>query len=79
MIFDTSNVENMNNMFSHSTTLKSLSLGGFDTSSVANMGEMFAYCSALALNCRGWDVTNVTSYKYFNNKASNVIAPVWKH
>ena len=45
--FDTSNITNMQNMFSGCQKLTSLNIGNFDTSNVSNMGSMFSSCKAL--------------------------------
>ena len=45
--FDTSNVYNMENMFSNTKSLTSIDLSGFDTSNVTNMRGMFSEMSGL--------------------------------
>ena len=47
--FITSNVENMDNMFSGCSKLISLNLSNFDTSKVTDMRFMFSGCSQLYL------------------------------
>lgn len=55
---DTSNVTDMNQMFSNCQNLKKLNL--FDTSNVTNMNQMFYYCSALN-KIPLFDTSNVTN------------------
>lgn len=60
--FDTSNVTNMDNMFSDCGSLTSLDLSGFDTSKVTNMKNMFFGCESLAsLDLSGFNTSNVTN------------------
>ena len=47
--FDTSNVTNMNGMFSRCYALSSFDLSNFDTSNVTNMANMFSHCESLEL------------------------------
>ena len=59
--FDTSNVKDMNNMFSGCSALKSLDLSSFDTSNVTFMIGMFDHCSALtSLDLSKFDTSKVT-------------------
>ena len=59
---DTSNVTNMNQMFSGCSTLTSLDASGFDTSNVTDMYYMFNNCRALTfLDVSGWNTGNVTN------------------
>ena len=63
--FDTSNVTNMENMFSDCGSLTSLDLSGFDTSNVTSMSGMFFGCQNLAtLDISGFDTSNVTNMNY---------------
>ena len=60
--FDTSNVTNMDNMFSDCGSLTSLDLSGFDTSNVTSMSAMFYGCQNLAiLDVSGFDTSKVTN------------------
>ena len=60
--FDTSNVTNMDNMFSDCGSLTSLDLSGFDTSNVTSMIGMFFGCQNLAtLDVSGFDTSKVTN------------------
>ena len=60
--FDTSNVTNMNYMFSGCSSLQSLDLSNFDTSNVTNMGSMFNGCSSLqSLDLSNFDTSKVTN------------------
>ena len=57
---DTSNMRNMNNMFSDYNNLKSLDLSSWDTSNVENMREMFWSCRNLeSLDLSNWNTSNV--------------------
>ena len=57
---DTSNVTNMNNMFSGCTALTNLDVSNFNTSNVIDMSGMFQGCSNLTeLDVSDWDVFNV--------------------
>lgn len=60
---DTSNVTNMNSMFSNSKATI-LDLSNFDTSKVTNMGGMFANSSATTLDLSSFDTSNVTDMSY---------------
>lgn len=61
---DTSNVTDMNNMFSNCGALTSLDISGWDTSNVTNMSNMFKGCNALtSLDISGWDTSKVTNMK----------------
>ena len=64
-MFDTSEVENMNNMFSGCTysSFKSLDLSMIDTSKVKDMFRMFYGCTYLTtLDLSSFDMTNVIEY-----------------
>ena len=60
---DTSQVTNMNDMFSNCVSLTNLVLGdNFDTSKVTGMSYMFSYCSSLTnLDVSHFDTSNVTN------------------
>ena len=59
---DTSNVTNMNHMFSTCESLIKLDLSNFDTSNVTDMSDMFSYSSSLPeLNLSNFDTSNVTN------------------
>ena len=59
---DTSNITNMDSMFSGCKGLSSLDLRGFDVSNVANMQYMFSNCTNLTtLNVKGWNTGNLTN------------------
>ena len=58
---NTSQVEDMNNMFGACHELTSLNLSGFDTSKVTNMSSMFWECGSLTtLNLSHFNTSNVT-------------------
>ena len=57
---NTSNVVNMESMFSDCNSLTSLDLSSFDTSSVTNMNSMFYNCNSLvSLDVSSFDTSNV--------------------
>ena len=59
---NTSNVTNMEKMFSGCGRLTSLDVGSFDTSNVTNMTSMFRGCRGLtSLDLSYWNTSNVTS------------------
>ena len=62
--FNTSNVTNMQYMFSDCTNLTSLDLSSFDTHNVTNMAGMFNNCSITSLNLSNFDTSKVTSMYY---------------
>jgi len=58
--FNTSNVVNMQDMFSGCSDLKELDLSSFDTSNVTNMTDMFSKCSSLTmLDISNFNTSNV--------------------
>ena len=70
---DTSNVTNMNNMFSGCSKLTSLDISGFDTSNVTNMTSMFNNCSKLtSLDVSNFNTSNVTHMDYMFNNCSKL-------
>ena len=85
---NTSNVTNMESMFTSCQRLTSLDVTHFDTSNVTNMHNMFRFCSGLTeLNVSSFDTSNVkimynmfgfcsglTSLDLTNFKTSNVTA-----
>lgn len=63
--WDTSNVTNMNNMFTYCYALTSLNVSNWNTSSVADMSYMFAYCHALTpLDASSWNTVSVNNMNY---------------
>ena len=59
--FVTSNVTDMNNMFSYCSSLTELDLSNFDTSNVTDMRGMFDNCGNLtSLDLSNFDTSNVT-------------------
>ena len=70
---DTSNVENMNAMFSKSQAT-SLDLSSFNTSNVTDMGHMFQYSQAKSLDLSSFDTSNVTdmSFMFANSQAKSL-------
>ncbi len=60
-ILDTSQVKNMDNMFSGFVSLTSLDISNFNTSNVTDMGNMFSGCRSLkSLDVSNFDTHNVT-------------------
>ena len=60
--YDTSNVTNMESMFTYCQGLTSLDVSNFDTSNVTNMESMFYFCTNLtSLNVSNFDTSNVTN------------------
>jgi len=60
--FNTSNVTNMNRMFSNCRSLMSLDLSSFNTSKVTNMGYMLSNCYSLTnLNLSSFNTSKVTN------------------
>ncbi|MDR3190325.1 MAG: DUF285 domain-containing protein [Lactobacillaceae bacterium] len=69
---DTSQVTDMNAMFSECTSLTQLDLSVFDTSKVTNMNTMFYGCTSLTqLDLSGFDTSEVVSmaYMFYNCNA----------
>ena len=59
---NTTNVTNMDNMFTRCRILKNIDLSYFNTSKVTNMQSMFYGCSSLtSLDLSGFDTKNVTN------------------
>ena len=60
--FNTSNVTNMNRMFSNCQSLTSLDLSGFNTSKVTDMSDMFFNCSSLtSIDLNSFNTSKVTN------------------
>lgn len=60
--YDTSNVTNMESMFTYCQGLTSLDVSNFDTSNVTNMTNMFGFLQNIqTLDLSSFDLTNVTS------------------
>ena len=59
---NTSNVTDMNGMFSGCKVLTSLDVSNFNTSNVTNMNDMFSYCSGLtSLDVSNFNTSNATN------------------
>ena len=70
--FNTSNVTNMNGMFSYCSSLTSLDLSSFDTSKITNMSYLFDSCTRLKnLNISNFDFTKVTTYTNMFTRVPN--------
>ena len=71
--FDTSNVRDMNRMFSRTVSLVELDVSNFDTSNVTNMSEMFRDASGLiSLDVLDWDTRSVTNMSEMFRNASGL-------
>ena len=70
---DTSNITDMNYMFSNCSNLTSLDLSSFNTSNVRNMSYMFSNCSNLtSLDLSSFNTSNVTDMSSMFNSCSNL-------
>ena len=70
---DTSNITDMNCMFSNCSNLTSLDLSSFNTSNVRNMSYMFSNCSNLtSLDLSNFNISNVTNISSMFNSCSNL-------
>lgn len=70
---NTSNVTDMNCMFSDCQSLTSLNLSNFDTKNVINMHRMFASCSSLtSLDLSNFDTSNVTDMSSMFNDCKSL-------
>ena len=71
-LLDTSNVTNMNSMFSSNQNLTFLDVSNWDTSNVTNMTNMFGNASSLTtLDLNDWDIRNVwVMHNMFANASS---------
>ena len=59
---ETSNITNMNSMFSQCKVLTSVNVANWHTSKVTNIGSMFTECTALtSVNVTNWDTSKVTN------------------
>ena len=60
--FNSSNINNMNSMFSGCSSLKSIDLSFFDTSKIVDMSNMFLNCTSLEiLDLSSFDTSSVTN------------------
>ena len=72
-LVNTSNVTNMDHMFSSCSSLTSLDLSNFDTLNVTSMSYMFHDCSKLtSLDVSNFDTLNVTSMSYMFHDCSSL-------
>lgn len=79
--WNTSNVSNMNNMFSNTKQLTELNIPNWNTSNVSNMNNMFSSSGALVkLNAENWDVSNVINMErmfMYSNKLRDLNIKKW--
>ena len=67
--WDTSNITNMDGMFSSCNALTTLDVSKWDTSKVTDMSYMFWHCNALTtLDISNWDTSKVGSMQYMFNR-----------
>ena len=67
--WDTSDITDMNKMFSDCIYLKSLEVSNFNTSNVTTMGNMFNNCWEIkSLDVSGFDTSKVTNMSYMFNQ-----------
>ena len=72
-MFNTSNVTNMNAMFSGCSNLTNIDFSRFSTSNVTNMASMFSGCSKLtSLDLSAFDTSNVVSMNYMFGNMTNL-------
>ncbi len=70
---DTSNVVNMESMFSNCSSLTTLDLSSFDTSNVTNMSQMFLGCRNLTtLDLSNFNTINVTDMRSMFSYCGNL-------
>ncbi len=70
---DTSEVTNMNSMFTGCEGLTSLDVSKFDTSNVTDMGSMFGFCSSLtSLDLSKFDTSEVSDMRYMFDLCSSL-------
>ena len=71
--FNTSNVNNMQSMFSSCSAIKELNLSKFTTNKVNNMDDMFFACENLTkLNINHFDTENVTSMQFMFSNCTSI-------
>ena len=70
--FDTSNVTNMQSMFSNTSNLANLDLSGFDTGNVKRMSGMFSGSGITNLDLSSFDTSNVTDMSWMFDSARNL-------
>lgn len=73
--FDTSQVTNMDSMFSNCNNLTTLDLSNFNTSNVTNMTNMFNRCSSLTtLDLSSFNTSNVSSMSTMFQSCTNLVS-----
>ena len=71
--FNTENITDMTNMFSHCENLKSINLSKFNTEKVTKMEYMFQNCSSLTeLDLSSFDTKNATNMNRMFNGCNNL-------
>ena len=71
--WDTSDITDMNKMFSDCIYLKSLEVSNFNTSNVTTMGNMFNNCWEIkSLDVSGFDTSKVTNMSYMFNQCHSL-------
>ena len=75
---DFSSCNTMKNSFAGCSNLSTLKLPTtMNTSKVKEFDKTFMNCSALTLDCSGWDITSCTIYTDFNTGAPGVTPPAF--
>ena len=69
---DTSQVIDMNNMFTYSYRLASLNLSNWDTRNVTNMASMFFSCAFYSLDLSSFDTSNVSNMNTMFSNCNNL-------
>ncbi len=76
---NTSEMTDMQYMFSHDYSLESIDLSHFDTRKVTNMGQMFQTCKSLtALDVSSFETSNVTNMSMMFSQCFKVTTPNFK-
>ena len=71
--FNTSNVENMNEMFSYCSSLTSIDLKNFDTKNLKSMNGMFQRCSLLSsIDLSSFNITKLKDIDYLFYNCKNL-------
>jgi len=73
--WDTSNVNNMSNLFDYASIFNQ-PIGSWDVSNVTNMREMFRSASSFNQPIGSWDVSNVTNMSEMFRSASSFNQPI---
>ena len=73
VVFNTKNVNTLNDVFNDDSNLKSIDTSSWDTSKVTNMFNMFNSCPKLhSLDLSNWNTSNVTNMANMFNGCSSL-------